>query len=57
VRSTRPDFHYTNEKTYQIGNSVNPYTPSGDDSHYYRKTLSTEVALRNPRALQGVAVQ
>jgi len=57
VRSTRPDFQYVNEKTYQIGNTEDPYTPEGDDVHYYRKTLSTEVALRNPRALQGVAVQ
>ncbi len=57
VRSTRPDFHYVNAKTYQIGNTEQPYTPGGTDAHYYRKTLSTEVALRNPRALQGVAVQ
>jgi len=57
VRSTRPDFHYLNEKTYQIGNTELPYTPGGDEAHYYRKTLSTEVALRNPRALQGVAIQ
>lgn len=57
VRSTRPDYNYVNQKTYQIGNTAAPYTPSGVDTHYYRKTLSTEVALRNPRALQGVAVQ
>ena len=57
VRSTRPDYHYVNQKTYQIGNTEEAYTPTGDDAHYYRKTLSTEVALRNPRALQGVAVQ
>jgi type IV pilus assembly protein PilW len=56
VRSVRPDFHYVNQKTYQIGNGE-AFTPSGDDVHYYRKTLSREVALRNPRALQGVAVQ
>ena len=57
VRSTRPDYHYVNLKTYQIGNTEAAYTPAGDDAHYYRKTLSTEVSMRNPRALQGVAVQ
>jgi type IV pilus assembly protein PilW len=57
VRAPRPDFQYVNEKTYQIGNTEDPYQPSGEAAHFYRKTLSTEVALRNPRALQGVAVQ
>jgi type IV pilus assembly protein PilW len=57
IRSMRPDYTYVNTKTYQIGNTELPYTPTGDDAHYFRKTLSTEVSLRNPRALQGVAVQ
>jgi type IV pilus assembly protein PilW len=57
VRSARPDYQYVNDKTYQIGNTEDPYDPSGDEAHYYRKTLSTEVALRNPRALLGVSVQ
>lgn len=57
VRSARPDYNYVNAKTYQIGNTEDAYQPAGDEAHYYRKTLSTEVALRNPRALQGVAVQ
>lgn len=57
VRSMRPDYTYRNEKTYQIGNTEDAYTPAGDDAHYYRRTLSSEVALRNPRALQGVAIQ
>jgi len=56
VRSVRPDVDYVNEKTYQIGNAA-AYTPAGADRHYFRKTLSTEVSLRNPRGLQGVAVQ
>lgn len=56
VRSARPDVNYVNAKTYQIGNAE-PFTPEGDAVHYYRKALSTEVALRNPRALQGVAIQ
>lgn len=56
VRSTRPDFHYFNAKSYQIGNTADPF--GGDDEvHFFRKTLSTEVALRNPRGLIGVAVQ
>jgi type IV pilus assembly protein PilW len=56
VRSARPDVNYLNRKTYQIGNSE-PFTPAGDQVHYFRKTLATEVALRNPRGLHGVAVQ
>jgi type IV pilus assembly protein PilW len=56
VRSARADVDYTNVKTYQIGNAP-AFTPAGDQVHYYRKTLTSEVALRNPRALQGVAVQ
>ena len=56
VRSARPDVDYVNEKTYQIGNAE-PFTPAGDERHYLRKTLATEVALRNLRGLQGVAIQ
>lgn len=56
VRSARPDANYRNEKTYQIGNA-GEFTPAGDQVHYYRKTITSEVVLRNPRALQGVAVQ
>lgn len=56
VRSARPDPNYTNEKTYQIGNAQ-PFKPEGEQARYFRKTLSTEVSLRNPRALNGVAVQ
>lgn len=56
VRSTRPDMDYVNVKTYQISNGA-PFTPVGADRHYFRKTLTTEVALRNPRGLQGVAIQ
>lgn len=56
VRSARPDANYVNEKTYQIGNAE-AFTPSGDERRYFRKTLATEVALRNPRGLQGVAIQ
>lgn len=56
VRSARADVNYVNAKTYQVGNAA-PFTPAGDAVHYYRKALSTEVALRNPRGLQGVAIQ
>lgn len=56
VRSARPDVNYVNQKTYQVGNAA-PFTPAGDEQRYFRKTLSTEVALRNPRGLQGVAIQ
>lgn len=56
VRSAQADPDYLNVKTYQIGNAP-AFTPAGADAHYYRKTLTTEVALHNPRALQGVAVQ
>lgn len=55
-RTLRPDVDYRNEKTYQLGNAA-PFTPSGASVQYYRKTLSTEVILRNPRSLQGIAVQ
>jgi type IV pilus assembly protein PilW len=57
ARSVRPDVNYLNAKSYQIGNMPDAFTPTGAQVHYYRKTLSTEVSLRNPRALQGVAVQ
>jgi len=56
ARSLRADVNYVNEKTYQIGNAA-PFTPGGNERHYFRKTLATEVALRNPRGLQGVAIQ
>ena len=56
ARSVRADVNYVNDKTYQIGNAA-AFTPSGSERHYFRKTLATEVALRNPRGLQGVAVQ
>lgn len=55
-RTLRPDVDYRNEKTYQLGNAP-PFTPTGAAVQYYRKTLSTEVILRNPRSLQGIAVQ
>lgn len=57
ARSVRPDVNYVNAKSYQIGNMPAAFTPQGDQVHYYRKVLTTEVSLRNPRALQGVAVQ
>lgn len=56
VRSVRADQNYVNVKTYQVGNAA-AYTPTGDDVHYFRKALTTEVALRNPRGLLGVAIQ
>jgi type IV pilus assembly protein PilW len=56
VRSVRSDIDYANKKTYQISNG-DSFTPSGADVHYFRKTLTTEVALRNLRGLQGVAIQ
>lgn len=56
VRSVQADRNYVNEKTYQIGNAA-AFTPTGAERHYFRKTLSTEVALRNPRGLQGVAIR
>jgi type IV pilus assembly protein PilW len=56
VRAARKDVDYKNEKTYQIGNA-DAFKPAGDDVHYYRKALTAEVALHNPRALMGVAVQ
>jgi len=56
ARTQRPDVDYRNEKTYQVGNAT-PFTPSGGGAQYYRKTLATEVVLRNPRSLQGIAVQ
>lgn len=57
ARSARRDVDYVNPKTYRIGNMPSTYPPAGSDMHYHRKTLSTEVVLRNPRALQGIAVQ
>jgi type IV pilus assembly protein PilW len=56
VRTVRADQNYYNDKTYELGNAA-AFTPSGAARHYFRKTLATEVALRNPRGLQGVAVQ
>jgi type IV pilus assembly protein PilW len=56
VRSARPDVNYVNEKTYQIGNAAS-FTPADDERHYLRKTLATEVSLRNLRGLQGVAIR
>lgn len=56
LRSAQADPDYVNEKTYQVGNAP-AFTPSGAATHFYRKTLTTEVALHNPRALQGVAVE
>ena len=62
ARSPQKEVDYVNPKTYLIGNmpaSAPIPAPSAPESakHYHRKTLSTEVALRNPRALFGVAVQ
>jgi type IV pilus assembly protein PilW len=57
ARGVRREVDYVNPKTYQIGNMASAYPPAGSDMHYHRKTLSTEVALRNPRALWGIAVQ
>lgn len=56
ARSLRADVNYVNDKVYQIGNA-DPFEPQGSEQHYYRKTLATEVALRNLRGLQGVAIQ
>jgi type IV pilus assembly protein PilW len=57
ARSVRPDVSYTNQKSYWFSNMAQPIVPSGADAHFFRKTLSREVALRNPRGLQGVALQ
>ncbi len=56
VRSATPDPGYRNDKTYWVGNSP-ALQPSGDNSHYYRKTLASEVVLRNTRSLQGLGYQ
>jgi len=56
ARSSRPDSDYTDARTYQVGNAP-AFEPAGNDAHYYRTTLATEVVLRNPRSLQGLAVQ
>ena len=52
ARSVRADVNYVNSKTYAFSNMSAAFTPTGADAHYYRKTLSTEVSLRNPRTLQ-----
>lgn len=56
ARSAAPDASYRNTKTYWVGNAP-ALQPTGDDIHYYRKTLSSEVVLRNARSLQGLAYQ
>lgn len=57
VRSATPDPAYSSsQKTYWVGNS-GAFQPIGDDVHYYRKTLASEVVLRNTRSLQGLGYQ
>lgn len=64
ARSSRPDFNHreASGKTYMFSNMEDPHEPAANsadpaDRHYYHKTLSTEIVLRNPRTLQGVAIQ
>lgn len=61
ARSSRPDFNHSEPagKTYMFSNMVAPHEPALDpvDRRYYHRTLSTEIVLRNPRTLQGVAIQ
>ena len=64
ARSSRPDFKYDgksggSKKSYIIGNMQPAHVPADNpvDRHYYHKTLSTEIVLRNPRSLQGLAIQ
>jgi len=51
IRTTNPDFTYTNNKTYthQQGATIYTYTAPGD--HYRRKVLYGEVAPPNMRLL------
>lgn len=58
VRSATPDPAYRNEKTYRVGNAPD-LTPKEKEVevHYYRKTLASEVVLRNARSLGGVGYQ
>jgi type IV pilus assembly protein PilW len=55
VRTERPDRQYDNRKTYLVG-PAEAYTPAGEARHYYRRTLSSQVILRNPRSLAGVGI-
>ena len=61
ARSSRPDPSHSEPagKSYMFSNMTAPHEPADDalDRHYYHKTLSTEIVLRNPRTLQGVAIQ
>lgn len=52
ARSLDPDYSYTNDKTYQLGD----VTRSGNGDNFYRRVFVTTVKLRNPinRALLGV---
>jgi type IV pilus assembly protein PilW len=43
-RSAEPDVHYVNSKSYTLAN--NPHAAASD--HFYRKTLSSVVLMRNP---------
>jgi type IV pilus assembly protein PilW len=45
MRATDPDRNYTDQKTYQLGDTP-PLGPFADN--FYRKVLSTTVSLRNP---------
>lgn len=61
ARSIRPDTNHTEAdgKSYMFSNMQDPHVPADDsiDRHYYHRTLSTEMVVRNPRTLQGVAIQ
>ncbi|MFH0342258.1 MAG: PilW family protein [Chromatiales bacterium] len=48
MRATNPDRNYTDQKTYQLGDTP-PLGPFADN--FYRKVLSTTVSLRNPTNL------
>ena len=48
MRATDPDRNYTDQKTYQLGDTP-PLGPFADN--FYRKVLSTTVSLRNPTNL------
>jgi len=58
ARSANADPNYSDPRTYAIGNmAASLGTPSTTGVHYYRKTVSSEVVLRNPRSLRGLAYE